>query len=946
MPWFRLAVGIFVAAQAMMLGTTVNLTPPEAPLTHLLLNLGMLAATLVVLGLLGLPLMLEAGRALLERRVTMELLFLVGVAASFTLSCHATFAPGAGGGVYYDVVCVLLVIYSVGHAINARSRERALSAIDAFTTALATARRDGGAVVPVATVAIGDEVEVRPGELIPVDGVIARGASLVRQAAFTGEWTSSHLRPGDAVLAGTFAEDGLLAVRATAPGADRRVDRLAALIASARTSPTGLQRQADRFVRWFLPIVLTVAAGVLVFWTRRTDLSTGILRALAVLLVACPCAAGLATPLAIWSVLGHLARRGLVLHTGDAIERLASIDSVLFDKTGTLADERLALQSLETPGDEFERAATLAVIRAVEARSDHPVARLLRDVPAPADAPEVKVLSLNVLPGRGVEARVQVSGADHTVTITRTSPAPRAEEASSRACEGSPGQGGATRHRDPSQAQDDDVPTLRIDVHIDERLCAVALIAESLRPTTAAAIADLRALGLPLHVFTGDAPAGASAVARLAPTTASLTPEEKHARVLALRNGAGSDFRRPLFVGDGLNDAAAMAAAHVSIALASGAQIAVETASATLHGQDLTLVPDAIHLARRAVAAIRSNLRWAVFYNVLGICAAAAGWLHPIAAAVLMAVSSAVVAHRSFRLTAPVEEDDQPSPSPLYAGERAGVRGRASQGVADANHRSAEADPPETAHPQTRHPEPARDLRVNEADADTEIPRRLGMTPFADDGRSAPAALSPRTARPLDLLHAASLVGQAALLIPLAELPALPAILLLLVAALLAPFALSKIKNQKSDLLQMLFPMLTLGGLGMALGWWADSGFASAVGHACCRARAPLDPLPRSWMDFGMLALGLPAMYLLRYRSTPFSLRRWCCVAPLVFGTPGMIVGMRLAMHFGPRIADASAQVLLDHVVMVLGMSVGMVIPHLLDPLFSRPAVAGISSAR
>lgn len=851
MPWLRLAIAIFIAAQTMLLGITISITPPDDATTRLLLQGGMLAATALVIGLLGTPLAIDAITQLLHRRITMELLFTLGVVAALATSVHSMLR--GHGAVYFDVVCVLVIVYSVGRAINLYSRQRALSAVQSLTAGIERARLVAGddeRLVPASTIALGDCVRVFPGELIPIDGTVIAGSSFVRQTPFTGEWTSTVCGPGRHVLAGTACEDGTLLVEATAPGAARRVDRLAELIDSARRSPTSLQRQADRLVRWFVPLILVICGATFLGWMLADRWNAGLLNAMAVLLVACPCAAGLATPLALWSTLGELARRGLVASSGDAIERLAGVDGVIFDKTGTLADEQLALRTITTALDGASRARLLAILVAVERRSAHPVARVLAAIARDPNWPAVQVLQLRTLPGRGVEADVIVGQAPPTpqrVRIVR-------DETSS------------------------DGASLRLVMCIDDDPAATITLVEQLRDTAASAVQQLGQMHLPVHVMTGDAPAGAAQAAQLAVTSSAMTPEQKHQQVIAMRGDSTGPFARPLFVGDGVNDAAAMAVSHVSIALASGAAIAVETASATLHTPDLTLVPSAIELSRRTVGVIRSNLHWAVSYNLLGIAAAAAGFLHPIIAAVLMAMSSAVVSWRSFRITRQADVAVAP---------------------------------------------------------DAALPAPLLSMPTPASAMAVSTLPSPARRRAVAIGHGVGLLGQALILTVLAALgPGASALVLGIFVVL--TWLVIRTAGRLPAWADMLLGMISLGGLGMNLGWWADGGFASAVQGgsmvSCCTSVMQASVGHQShWMYWGMLLLGVPAMYLLRWVPERFSVRRWCCMGPLLIGTPAMIFGMWTGAIVASRFVELSlnAQVVASYALMMAGMLTGMLIPHL-----------------
>ncbi len=809
----------------MSLGLAINLTAPDTEATRLLLQDLMLAATLLVVALLGWPLLVDAFIEFRGRRVTMELLFVIGVAAAMAISVQSMLL--GTGPVYFEVVSILLVIYSIGRAINQHSRQRAASVMQSLTSDIRVARvaRPGmpEQLIDISGIRRGDLVSVMPGELIPVDGRVVRGTSSIRQTTFTGEWAPRVASTGETVLAGAACEDGSLLIEATSEGAARGIDRLADLIDAARRSPTSMQRQADQLVGWFLPIVLAVAGGALVFWSVRQNWQTGLFNALAVMLVACPCAAGLATPLAISSALTRLARRGLIVGGGDGIERFAEVDGVIFDKTGTLSDEQMVVRRIDTSTDPAQREHVYRIIAAVERRSAHPVAKALAGLARNADVEGIEILSLQTVPGRGVEARIAASAAgEQIVRIARND-------------EASPGE-------------------LRLTVTIDEQWAAAISLGESLRQTAGQSIEMIRKMGLAVRVMTGDLDAAASDVSRLAPTTAAMTPTQKHEAVLALRGE--SQLRRPLFVGDGINDAAAMAASHASIALADGAQIAVESASATLHGGDLTLVPEAIGLARQTVASIRSSLRFAVCYNAVGIAAAAGGWLHPVLASILMACSSAWVSWRSLRS---VETLDL--------------------------------------HPSTD-PFPEHRARTN--------------------------------ALPRPVLHVVGIFGQLAILIPLAKLSIAGSMLILAVAAVLS-WLTARYAPRLPLWSDHLLGMMTIGGLGMNLGWWADLGFGPAVHgnvmRSCC---SPTMGHSSHWMYIGMILLGTPAMYLLARERVAFSWRRWCCIGPLVVGVPGMCLGMFAGAIAAERVGFASPvlQIFVAYALMMLGMLVGMLLPH------------------
>jgi heavy metal translocating P-type ATPase len=870
------ALGIFVACQTMLLGVTVNLAEPDDRATKALLHYGMLGATLVVMLLLGLPLAREAMSHLRRRRLSMELFFTVGVAGAFVISVLPL--VGQDGPVYFEVVSVLLVIYTVGRLIQTHSRQRALAAATSLSTQVPTARRiKGGAeeVIAVSDIACGDRVRVLPGELIPVDGRIVSGAALVSQAAFTGEWASVHRGPGDAVLAASATEDAALVVEATSRGSDRRVDRLAGIIRDACDTPTRFQRMADRFVAVFMPLVLVIALLAGVFWARQDSLARGLFVALSVILVACPCAAGLATPLTLWQLLGRLSRRGLTLRSAESAERLSQVDLVVLDKTGTLAEEALEVARLEfAPGME---ALARRLIASTEAHSAHPVAAALRDIDVPAGAPPVRVHQVRIVPGRGVEADVSLRlapaagrGAGSVADASAPSAwaAPRDPSAGGEAVSAHVYE---TRHRfSLLRGGDHGGDTLSIVASLDGEAIGTATLREKLRDSADDAVAAFQRLGLGVLILTGDASAATRAAARLAKVEAGLTPEQKLARMDEL-----GEKHRVLFVGDGVNDAAAMAHAHASIALAHGAEVTVETASATLHGGNLRLIPEAIAMARSARGLIRGNLLFAFAYNGVGVAVAAAGWLHPVFAAVLMSLSSLLLGVRAFR------EPVLPASSPRAALSEALT------------------------------PAPA-------------LPRWLAAT------------------------HLVALVGQCALLIPLARLQGSAA-----AAAVLVPLAaglvLLRLAWRRAGWSDHFLGMLTLGGLGMNLGWWYDLDLGSAISpegtiETCCALAASLKATELGhsshWMYWGMLLLGVPGMLLQRTRPYLPSLRQWVRVGTLL-----SIIGMCFGMWAGAQLAlrleslTITQQVIASYGLMIAGMLAGMVLPIALEAALSRDDV-------
>ena len=342
--WLRIGIAAMVAVLSMTFGLAVNISPPAPdarPWIH-----GVLAfSAVIVFALVGGPLCRRAWMELRAGRIVVEQLFLVGIVGAFAASLHCSLT--GHGAIYYEIVAILLAIYNFGSIIGDRRRELVRRAADSLREQFDHCARvapDGGEErVAVSAIQIGDRIVVRPGDGVPIDGCVRTGTGFVREASITGEPFPVVKRPGDRVLAGGHTLDQALTIEATSPGSARQLDQLLDAVRAAQMQPSVLQYEADRMVAWFLPAVLLIAVFTGVGWTIGAGWITGLFNALAVLLVACPCALGLATPIGLWGALGQLAQRGVVASSGELIERLARVDTVVFDKTGTLSDDEMTL---------------------------------------------------------------------------------------------------------------------------------------------------------------------------------------------------------------------------------------------------------------------------------------------------------------------------------------------------------------------------------------------------------------------------------------------------------------------------------------------------------------------------------------------------------------------------------------------------------------------------
>lgn len=624
----------------MLLGFAVNLTPPSGPI-RTVLHAALAGSAVLVLAVLGWPLGRASWECVCRKRITVELMFLAGIVGAFGASLFSSFT--GIGAVYYEVVAVLLVVYTIGKTLTARARERALAETARLRDTFDVCRRvkpDGAIeLCPAAAIETGDRVRVYPGEPIPVDGRILTGTSFVQETPLTGEPQAVVRRPGDRILAGSWAEDGELDVEATVPGRGRQLDELLQWVERARSETAdeatgGMRSLVDRLTSWFLPSVMTIALATFVFWGWRGEWDHGLFNSLAVLLVACPCALGLAAPLAQWNALATLAARGVACRSTATLERLAKVNRVVFDKTGTLSEEQQSLIDFAAVEGPRFRENLLLLLAEVQSRSRHPVARAFARAANPG-ASELRVRALKTVPGGGIEAWVEGQGTEQRLQVGTRAWA----------------RGDRTRDEEESRL----LKELRADpldqwvyVALEGRLVGIGVVRERLRDSTASAWQQVQALGCAVSVLTGDQ---SERAVRLLPAAepgaveGSLRPADKALRVEAWEKEGAS----VAFVGDGINDAPALRAASVGIALNSGATLATATADLVMCGGDLREVPRAIALARQVRNGIRSNLLFALTYNVLGIALAASGRIGPISAALLMVGSSTIVAWRALR---------------------------------------------------------------------------------------------------------------------------------------------------------------------------------------------------------------------------------------------------------------------------------------------------------
>ena len=593
----------------------------------------------------GWPFFVRGAKSVVSRHLNMFTLVSLGVGAAWLYSVVAVLAPGlfpsgmramdGRVGTYFEAAAVIITLVLLGQVLELRARDQTSGAIRTLLDlSPATAHRIGAdgteTDVPAAELQLGDRCRVRPGEKVPADGTVVDGHAYVDESMITGEPVPVDKSPGDRVIGGTIIQGGSLVVEATGLGADSTLARIVDLVSQAQRSRAPIQGLVDKISAVFVPVVIAVALATFGLWLA-------IVAAVSVLIIACPCALGLATPMSIMVGVGRGASEGVLVKNAEALERLQKVDTVVVDKTGTLTQGRPSLVDQQGV-DGHEDARTLLLAAAVEAGSEHPLARAVVDAARQTGRTVPAASDFAAHPGGGVSATVD---GQHVLV-------------------GSPAFLGS-QHVD-THALDAVVEAYRrrgataIVVAVDGRPASVLAIADPLKATTAGAIEDLRRRGMKVVMLTGDNATTARAIAdelRIDQVVADVLPDQKHGHVQALQ----AQGHTVVMAGDGVNDAPALAVADVGVAMGTGTDVAIESADVTLLGGDLAALVKARDLSVDTMCNIRQNLVFAFVYNVVGIPLAAGalypafGWLlSPVIAAAAMALSSVSVITNSLRL--------------------------------------------------------------------------------------------------------------------------------------------------------------------------------------------------------------------------------------------------------------------------------------------------------
>ncbi|HLI86263.1 MAG TPA: heavy metal translocating P-type ATPase [Bryobacteraceae bacterium] len=565
-----------------------------------------LALTLPVVFYAGAPFYLAAWSGLRHRSANMNTLIALGTGAAFLYSLFETLR--GGHQVYYEAAAVIIALILLGRMLETRARGKASEAIRRLMDLQPpTARVLRGATeteIPLDEVRVGDIVAVRPGERIPVDGAVVEGGSAVDESMLTGESLPVDKAPGAPVFAGTMNRSGAFRFEAKKVGRGTVLRQMIQMVKQAQGSRAPVARLADVVSAWFTLGVLLAAAATFLGWFFAGPFAAALVNAVAVLIIACPCALGLATPTAIMVGTGRGAQRGILIKGGEVLETAQKIDTILLDKTGTLTLGRPQVTAVH-PRNGYSEAALLRLAVSAERHSEHPIARAIAEAARERGIEPAAAESFSAETGHGVRAVIE----GQQVVVGR------------------PG----------------------ITVMVDGKLAGSIEIADRNKPEAAEAVEWLKKMGLEVWLITGDRKAAAEASAQAAGiehVMAEVLPDRKVAKVRELQ----ASGRRVAMVGDGINDAPALAQADLGIAMGTGTDVALEAGHVTLMRGDLNGVAEAIQLSRRTMRVIRQNLFWAFAYNTVGIPVAALGLLSPMVASAAMALSSVTVVTNSLRL--------------------------------------------------------------------------------------------------------------------------------------------------------------------------------------------------------------------------------------------------------------------------------------------------------
>ena len=634
--YFRLLIGLVLVMNVMMISISLYArkwfgwwdTPSGEALVDFFEIVLVIGAAPVVL-LLGVPILRAGIAGLIRRRPNMHTLIAIGAFTAFGLSVR-NLALGIDR-LYFDTASVLLFLVTLGHWLELRARKKGTEAVERLWEHLPRTATwlsaEGEQAICADDVPIGARVLVLPGERFPVDGVVATGSGDLDKSLLTGESVPQYHEPGDTVFAGTVSVDGAFEIVTSAVGTDTSAGKIGRMLHQALWQQSPLERLADRLAALMVPVALFIAVVTFIVWNSRSGFEAGLLAALSVIVIACPCALGIATPLTLSIAVGRSADAGAILQSANIVERLALVETVFFDKTGTLTQRPIRVAEMATAQGVAE-ATLLTRSLAVEARSEHLLGEAVATYASERVTTTTPAQDVRALPGLGITGRVDGStiwlGNEHLMTDKGLAIAAELETRASR-----------------WRANGLTV----VFVGWENAVQGIFGLGETTRPEVASALEELAASHIDVEVLTGDTTDAGErwSEALGVPVHSSLTPDDKMNHLASLSGEVA-------MVGDGINDGPALASASVGIAVGQGTDVARSAADIVLLRDDLRVVNRIIGLSREAMKKVRQNLGWAFVYNILGIGLAAAGILQPVVAAGAMVLSSTIVTTNAYRL--------------------------------------------------------------------------------------------------------------------------------------------------------------------------------------------------------------------------------------------------------------------------------------------------------
>ena len=606
----------------------LGLSSPDTQWLVQFFHITLFVAALPVMFLLGLPILRTGMVSLLRRQPNMHTLIAIGAFSAFILSTRNLILGYEH--VYFDTAAMLLFLVTIGHWLEIRARNEGSKAVERLWRQVPREAlwitAEGEKRVPVEALPPGARVRVQPGEPFPVDGVVAAGEGDVDESLLTGEPVPVYRQPGDSVHAGTISVDGTFEVITTAVGADTVAGQIGRLLHQALWQRAPVERLADRLAALMVPFAVLLAAATFIFWSRAAGYEVALMHALSVLLIACPCALGLATPLTLWVGLQRATEHGVLVRNTSVLERLAHIRHIFFDKTGTLTRQPLrlsALKTLDVDPDLF-----LTRVAAAEAPARHPLAEAIVAAARARGVEPPPVHDFEARPGQGIIARLDgltlYVGNERLLSSAQLAMPPELQRV------------GETLRRQGMSV---------VYAGWNGQVQGVIGLDEDPRPEIQEMLRELKTLGCQVTILTGDAPPAGDRWSRMlnVPVYDGLTPEEKMQHIQQAPGPVA-------VVGDGINDGPALATADIGIAVGQSTDIARAAADVILLKDDLRGIPWLVRLARAAMRKVRQNLAWAFFYNVIGLGLAVAGQLQPILAAFAMVASSLLVTTNALRL--------------------------------------------------------------------------------------------------------------------------------------------------------------------------------------------------------------------------------------------------------------------------------------------------------